>query len=193
MKRFSQKNKIGGVEMQGALLLDAGPLRTAASPSRSARTRAFSAVCTETISLEDGRSPWWNLYRRGNTLYNCSKWSDIPYEQWVEREIPFAKERGAVVVATVGMREEDAKQIVPALNGSGADAIKVVSYREEDMPKLVLAAKRATRLPVWQSSAPTGGTRWRSQSAALIWGRTRWLRWTRSGRYGSSMRKRIPR
>ena len=135
--------------MQGALLLDAGPFAHNGESITMSAKAGFSAVCTETISLSDGRSPWWNIYRQGNTLYNCSKWSDIPYRQWADAEIPFAKQEGATVIATVGMHAEDAKEIIPALNGSGADGIKVVSYYEEDMPTLVSIARRSTNLPVW--------------------------------------------
>lgn len=135
--------------MQGALLLDAGPFGHSGESVSLCAKAGLSAVCTETISLADGTSPWWNIYRQGNTLYNCSKWSDLPYRQWVEKEIPFAKQHGATVIATVGMHAVDAEEIIPALNGSGADGIKVVSYYEEDMPELVKIAKRSTRLPVW--------------------------------------------
>ena len=135
--------------MQGALLLDAGPFGHSGESISLCAEAGLSAVCTETISLADGTSPWWNIYRQGNTLYNCSKWSDLPYRQWAEKEIPFAKQQGATVIATVGMHAADAEEIIPALDGSGADGIKVVSYYEEDMPELVKIAKRSTRLPVW--------------------------------------------
>lgn len=149
MEQFFQKNFIGGVAMQGALLLDAGPFGHSGESISLCAKAGLSAICTETISLADGKSPWWNIYRQGNTLYNCSKWSDLPYRQWADVEIPKAKKSGATVIATVGMHAEDARRIIPALNDSGADGIKVVSYYEEDMPELVSIAKHSTNLPVW--------------------------------------------
>lgn len=149
MSGFDCPRTVGGLRLNGGFIMESGPFGHSGASIAACAEAGFSAVSTETISLTDGTSPWWNIYRVGESLYNCSKWSDIPLYQWTEREIPYAKERGAVVIATVGHTARDVAEIVPRLSGSGADAIKVCTYHAHEIVEMVRTARRLTDLPVW--------------------------------------------
>lgn len=149
MSWFDVPRTVGGLSLNGSFLMESGPFGHSGASIAACTAAGFSAVSTETITLTDGTSPWWNIYRQGETLYNCSKWSDLPLERWVRREIPDAKAAGAVVIATVGHTAAEVEQLVPALSRSGADAIKVCTYHAHEIVGMVRAAKKRTDLPVW--------------------------------------------
>lgn len=149
MSWYDCPRTVGGLHLKGSFILESGPFGHSGASIAACAQAGFSAVSTETISLTDGTSPWWNIYRAGESLYNCSKWSDIPLCQWLEQEIPLAKSGNAAVIATVGHTVHDVEAIVPALNGSGVDAIKACTYRADEIVGMVRAARRLTHLPVW--------------------------------------------
>ena len=149
MRWFDETVTVGGVLLRGRFLMESGPFGHSGASIVACMEAGFSAVSTETISLADGTSPWWNIWQEGRSLYNCSKWSDITLKQWVEREIPYAVSRGAVIMATVGHTATDAEQIVPALEGSGITGIKACTYQADEIVGIVRTAKRHTTLPVW--------------------------------------------
>ena len=149
MRPFDVPQTIGGVALRGSFVMESGPFGHSGASIVACTQAGFSAVSTETISLTDGTSPWWNIYRTGENLYNCSKWSDIPLSRWVEHEIPYAKAREAVVIATVGHTVRDMEAAAPALEAAGADAIKACTYHADQIVDMVRTAKRCTKLPVW--------------------------------------------
>ena len=149
MSWFDEPRTVGGISLKGSFLMESGPFGHSGASIAACMEAGFSAISTETISCTDGTSPWWNLYRQGETLYNCSKWSDLSLEQWVHEEIPYAASRGAVILATVGHTAEDVESIVPVLNQSDIAGIKVCSYHADQIVSMVRAAKRHTHLPVW--------------------------------------------
>lgn len=149
MSWFDSPRTVGGLALKGSFIMESGPFGHSGASIAACTQAGFAAVSTETISLTDGTSPWWNIYRVGGSLYNCSKWSDIPLEQWVSREIPYAKAHGATVIATVGHTVRDVEEIVPALRGSGVDAVKACTYHAGEIVGMVHAARRHTTLPVW--------------------------------------------
>ncbi|MCI8477210.1 MAG: hypothetical protein HFE97_02510 [Oscillospiraceae bacterium] len=149
MSWFDTPCTLGGVSLNGRFIVESGPFGHSGASIAACMKAGFSAVSTETISMTDGTSPWWNIYRAGDSLYNCSKWSDIPLAQWIEQEIPFAKANHAVVIATVGHTRQDMEEIAPQLERCGVDAIKACTYHADEIVEMVCAAKRLTRLPVW--------------------------------------------
>lgn len=149
MSWFDEPRTIGGIPLKGSFLMESGPFGHSGASIVACMEAGFSAVSTETISRTDGTSPWWNLYQQGETLYNCSKWSDLSLEQWVHQEIPYAASKGAVILATVGHTVEDVESIVPILDQSAIAGFKVCYYHADQIVGMVRAAKRRTNLPVW--------------------------------------------
>lgn len=149
MNMYDEARIIGGVKLQGGFIMESGPFGYSGESIVACTAAGFAGVSTETLSLIDGRSPWWNIYRQGNNLYNCSKWSDISLDDWVEKEIPYAKSHGATVIVTIGHTADDMRAIVPRIDKSGADAIKACTYRADQIVEMVKEARKLSTLPVW--------------------------------------------
>lgn len=143
-------NVIGGIPMQGAVIMESGPFGHSGESVAACAAAGFSAVSTETISPHDGKSPPWNILRFGNSFYNCSAWSDIPLAQWCEKELPRACAAGAVVIASVGQcSEREVLSTVQRLEETSIAGYKVVAYREDAVRPLLRAVRQCTQRPVW--------------------------------------------
>jgi dihydroorotate dehydrogenase (fumarate) len=88
------------------------------------------------------------------TLINAEKWADLTAEEWISREIPFAKSKGAVVIASVGHTPEEARALVEGVAKAGADFIELVSYTEDTMVPMIEETKKRTGLPVLAKLSP---------------------------------------
>lgn len=127
---------------------EAGPYGHSGESITACTKAGFYAVSTETICDVDGKSPDWNLHIWNNSMINCSKWSDIPIDRWVEYEIPYAVSYGARVIASIGHNREAISKIIPELNKTNIIAYKIVSYCEEDVIPMLKVAKALTNKPV---------------------------------------------
>ena len=149
MSCFDEECIVGGVRLSNAFIMESGPFGHSGESIAACTKAGFAAVSTETISLINGRSPWWNIWRDGDNLYNCSKWSDISLEDWIKKEFPYALSKNSTVIATIGHTSEDMAIIAPRLAETGIVAIKACTYRADQIVSLVREAKKRTKLPVW--------------------------------------------
>ncbi len=148
---------VGGLELEHPLLLASGPL----SWNGDAILRAFhggaAAVVTKTISRRAACSPRPHIVALPHGVMNAERWSDLDPWQWVERELPRAKDGGATVIASLGLAADDVTALARALERAGADALEVVSYDEAALPDMVRAAVTQVRIPVLAKLSANGG------------------------------------
>ncbi len=147
---------LAGLVLDSPLVLASGPLSWNGEAIVRARRAGASAVVTKTISRGAAGSPRPHIAALRSGLLNAERWSDLPPEQWIERELPLAKDAGATVIASVGPAPGDAAALVRALEQAGADALEVVSYEEAALPGMVRAAVRRVRIPVFAKLSANG-------------------------------------
>jgi dihydroorotate dehydrogenase (fumarate) len=139
-----------GLELRNPLVLASGPLSFDGEALLRAHRAGAGAVVTKTILREPARNPVPHMVKLRSGLLNAEKWSDLPAQTWVEREIPVAKEGGAVVIASLGMAAADAGEFAPALVSAGADALEVCSYEAQALaPMVSVVVPRAEHVPVF--------------------------------------------
>lgn len=149
MQWLSEGCSVGGITLKNRCILESGPFGHSGQSIVACMDAGFAAVSTETISLTDGTSPWWNIYRDGNTLYNCSKWSDLTVAQWIDTQLPYAHAHGSVVIATVGQTAVDVAHIVPLLDKTPVAGIKLCTYHAHEIVNMVRTARPLTNKPLW--------------------------------------------
>ncbi len=137
-----------GKQIQSPLILASGPLSHNGEAIVRAYEAGYGAVVTKTISAVAAKNPFPHLINNGRSLFNCEKWSDISYKQWISKEIPFAKKQGAVVIASIGLSPADVELLAQPLANSGADFIELVSYRSENIVAMVKEAVTKVKIPV---------------------------------------------
>lgn len=143
------KTTIGGLELENPFILAAGPLSYDGKAILRAHRAGAGAIVTKTVSSVPAENPVPHIAKVGNGLINGEKWSDLPYERWIEKEIPLAKEGGATVIASVGLSPEDVAALVRPLVRAGADAIEVVSYDGKALVPMVREATHQVDVPVF--------------------------------------------
>lgn len=143
------KTNIGGLEIGNPLILASGPLSHDGRAILRAHRAGAGAVVTKTISRVPAVNAVPHIAKVGNGLINGEKWSDLPYKQWIEIEIPLAKDGGATVIASVGLSQGDVAALARSLARAGADAIEVVSYDGKALAPMVREAVRQVDIPVF--------------------------------------------
>ena len=137
-----------GIDLRNPFVLASGPLSFDGAALLRAHRAGAGAVVTKTICEEAARNPIPHIAKLNSSLLNCELWSDLGPKDWLEREIPIAKEGGAVVIASIGMKPGNIGAYVRLLASSGADAIEVCSYDARVMLPMLKAVAQSTDLPI---------------------------------------------
>jgi len=143
---------IAGIKMRNPVILAAGPRGRDGFSLKKAADCGAGAVTTKTIYFEAAKVPHPNMVRIIGGLLNAERWSDLKYEEWVEKEIVKAKEGGVPVIASIKSLKNKPKEIADIAQGTieaGADMIEITAtYRNTPLIRLVRAAKKAVDAPV---------------------------------------------
>ncbi len=143
------KTSIGGLEVENPFILASGPLSHDGRAVLRAHRAGAGAIVTKTISSVPAENPVPHIAKVGNGLINGEKWSDLPYERWIEVEIPLAKDGGATVIASVGLSSGDVAALARPLARAGADTLEVVSYDGKALVPMVREAAHQVDIPVF--------------------------------------------
>jgi dihydroorotate dehydrogenase subfamily 1 len=88
---------------------------------------------------------------------NTELWSELPKEQWLEREYKMAKETGLPVIISLGYTADQVRELAPLVKPF-ADALELSThYVENDISPIVSAlraAKAAADVPVFMKMSP---------------------------------------
>ena len=141
--------RICGLELKNPFILASGPLSYNGDAILRACRAGASAVVTKTICKEAARNPVPHIAKLSTGLLNGEKWSDLPARAWIDHEIPFAKDGGATVIASVGLGTSHVKAFSRPLAAAGADALEICSYDPSEMVPMVEEAVRQVEIPVF--------------------------------------------
>jgi dihydroorotate dehydrogenase subfamily 1 len=88
---------------------------------------------------------------------NTELWSELPKEQWLEREYKMAKETGLPVIISLGYTADEIRELAPLVRPF-ADALELSThYVGSDLSPIVSAlkaAKAAVQVPVFMKMSP---------------------------------------
>ena len=142
------RTNLCGLELRNPLVLASGPLSYDGEAILRAHRAGMAATVTKTIRRDAARNPVPHIARWNGGLLNSEKWSDLPARQWIEHEIPRAKDGGATVIASVGLDAKQVRLLARALEMAGADALEVCSYDASETVPMVKTAVREVGIPV---------------------------------------------
>jgi dihydroorotate dehydrogenase/Pyruvate/2-oxoacid:ferredoxin oxidoreductase delta subunit len=90
--------------------------------------------------------------RRG--MLNAELWSEIPIEQWLEKEYPMALSSGLPVIASLGYTPEDVKEIGPKLENVGVHALEFSTHYVGGHLEIAKTLKECVNLPIIAKLSP---------------------------------------
>lgn len=143
-----------GITMSSPFILASGPLSYDATGLWEAYRAGAGGVTTKTLRLERAINPTPHMVipRSSNlraTLFNTEKWADLPWEQWVARELPAMRGHPGLLIASIGHTAAEGEVIAGPVAATGVvDAIECVAYTKDTIVGLVRAVRRHTDLPI---------------------------------------------
>lgn len=143
---------LGGVPLRAPFVLASGPISYNADGLYAAWEAGAGAVVTKTIKREKTVNPAPHMAPSGsNGLINCEGWSDLCAEDWIEREIPRAKELGVgVLIANISGSWEDIAWLLPRVTAAGADLVEIGTgyFTPGQLVEIVRRAVEISPVPV---------------------------------------------
>jgi len=140
--------------MPSPFILASGPLSYDATGLWEAYRAGAGGVVTKTLRLERAINPTPHMVvpRSSNlraTLFNTEKWADLPWEQWVARELPAMRGHPGLLIASIGHTPAEGAVIAGPVAATGiVDAIECVAYTKDTIVGLVRAVRQQTDLPI---------------------------------------------
>ncbi len=149
------RTSLFGVSMPSPFILASGPLSYDATGIWEAYRAGAGGVVTKTLRLEAAINPTPHMVipRSSNlraTLFNTEKWADLPWEQWVEKELPALAGHPGLLIASIGHTATEGEVIAGPVAATGAvDAIECVAYTRATIVDLVAAVRQQVpHLPI---------------------------------------------
>jgi dihydroorotate dehydrogenase subfamily 1 len=153
--------EIAGIRFANPVMPAAGPpVRDGKAILRCAAGGAGGLV-SKTISTRAATPPTPNMAEISHNLgmVNTELWSELPPEQWIDREYAIAREAGLPLIVSLGYTEDDISGLAPRIRPF-ADAVELSThYIGEDagpMIAAIKAAKAALDVPVFVKLSPLG-------------------------------------
>lgn len=146
--------KLFDILMPSPFVLASGPLSYDATGMWEAFRAGAGGVTTKTLRLEAAVNPTPHMVvpRSSNlraTLFNTEKWADLPWEQWIEQELPAMAGHPGALIASIGHTAREGEVITRPVSETGVvNAIECVAYTKDTMIPLIRAVRERTDLPV---------------------------------------------
>jgi dihydroorotate dehydrogenase subfamily 1 len=148
-----------GIPFSNPLWPAAGPnVRDGEMVRRQVDGGAGGAVC-KTISSVAAPVPKYHMMnlaknRRGGML-NSELWSELPPEEWFEREYAEALKSGVPIIASLGYSAEEVVRLGKLAAEAGVHALEVtVHYAKEEPWQVMAALREAVDLPLIAKISP---------------------------------------
>lgn len=151
--------QVAGIPFGNPVLPAAGP------PGRNGRALLACAeggaggLVAKTISTAPAHPPRPNMAQIPHGFLNTELWSELPPEQWIEREYALAKTAGLPLIVSLGYTAAEIATLAPQVRPY-ADALELSThYLGEDaqpMIDAIRAAKDAVDVPVFVKLSPLG-------------------------------------
>jgi dihydroorotate dehydrogenase subfamily 1 len=152
-----------GLKLRNPILPAAGPnVRDGAALVACAEGGAGGLV-SKTISTRAAAPPTPNMAEIQHGFVNTELWSELPPEQWFEREYAVAQSAGLPLIVSMGYTPDEIAQLAPQV-APFADAVELSTHYIGDDPapmtNAIRAAKNALDVPVlvklspWREMAP---------------------------------------
>lgn len=151
--------EVCGLQFRNPILPAAGPPVRDGAAILACAAGGAGALVAKTISVHAARPPEPNMAEVQHGMVNTELWSELPPEQWLEREYALARTAGLPLIVSLGYTPEEIEALAPRVRPF-ADAVELSTHYIGDDPApmvgAVQAAKRALDVPVFVKLSPHG-------------------------------------
>lgn len=163
MGRVNLSVEIAGIRLRNPTMTAAGPTSRDGNALKKAAEGGVGGLVAKTISVNPAVVPRPNISVADKTsifraLLNSETWSDIPYQQWIDREYRIAKQTGLPVFASIGYSADDLRKLGPLVEKAGVDAIEFslhyLGFDYRPMIEIAKALRESVEVPIFAKLSP---------------------------------------
>lgn len=153
--------EFAGLKFRNPILTAAGPTSRDGMTLLTAATGGVGGLVAKTISVKGAQIPRPNMAaigrgrvssRRG--ILNTELWSELPPEQWFEKEYAIAKSSGLTLVASVGYTPEEVSSLAPEMERAGVEAIEFSTHYVGGHVEIAKALRDSVNIPIFAKLSP---------------------------------------
>lgn len=160
--------EILGMKFRNPVLPAAGPPVWNGDALLRCAEGGAGGLVSKTMSDTAACVPHPNMAQVAGGFLNTELWSELPPQQWIERELPLARSAGLPLIVSLGYTAQQISAIAPSVKPF-ADALELSTHYLGDDPRPMMeaidAAKSATGLPILVKLTPTRDMRAAAQAA----------------------------
>lgn len=117
-----------GMEFNNPIFTAAGPGAKDGDLCVKAVEGGAGGLVTKTISVDPAPVPRPCMAKTNSGFLNTELWSELPKEQWIEKEYKRAKSAGVPMIVSMGYKAEDIEKIAPLVKPyAGADGLVMIN------------------------------------------------------------------
>jgi dihydroorotate dehydrogenase subfamily 1 len=151
--------QVCGLRFRNPILPAAGPPVRDGAALLACAAGGAGALVAKTISTRAAEPPLPNMAEIPHGMVNTELWSELPPEQWLEREYAIARGAGLPLIISLGYTADEIAELAPRVRPF-ADAVELSTHYigedAEPMVGAVRAAKAALDVPVLVKLSPHG-------------------------------------
>lgn len=150
--------EICGMKFKNPILPAAGPTVRDGSTMLKAVEGGAGGLVAKTISTNPAQVPRPCIAKVKDSLLNAELWSDLPAEQWLKVEYKKAKQSGVPLIASLGYKPEEIRELAPKAVAAGVDALELSTHYLGNDPapvvEVIKAAKEVVSIPIFVKLSP---------------------------------------
>lgn len=150
--------EICGLKLRNPVMPAAGPTVRDGDALVAAAKGGAGALVTKTVSITPAEVPRPFMAKIRDNLLNAELWSDLPLERWLRFEYSKAKKTGLPLIASIGYKPEEIRELAPKVRDAGVDAIELsmqhIAQKSELVIEATKAAKESVDIPVFVKLSP---------------------------------------
>lgn len=149
---------ICGLKFRNPILPAAGPTVRDGNSLVKAAEGGAGGLVAKTVSVTPAQVPRPCIVKIKDSLLNAELWTDLPLEQWLRHEYAKAKKTGLSLIASIGYKAEEIREIAPKVKAAGADALELSTHSlgndSSPLGEMVKVAKEVVDIPVFVKLSP---------------------------------------
>ena len=149
--------EICGIKFANPVLPAAGPPGWNGEAMKRCAEGGAGGLVSKTVSVKPAQVPRPNMAQIRGGFLNTELWSELPVEQFIEREYPIARETGLPLIISLGYTAEDIEVLAPKVRRF-ADALELSTHYigadPQPMIEAIQAAKGVVEVPVFVKLSP---------------------------------------
>ena len=151
--------EVCGLQFRNPILPAAGPPVRDGAALLACAAGGAGGLVAKTISTTAAHPPVPNMAEISHGFVNTELWSELPPEQWLDREYAIARTAGLPLIVSLGYTGAEIAELAPKVRPF-ADALELSTHYIGEDPEPMLSAVRAARaavdVPVFVKLSPHG-------------------------------------